>query len=177
MKYDPDKHHRRSIRLREYDYREPGAYFVTICTFGKECILGSIHDGEVTRSSVGRIVEQCLLALPQLFPHIELDAFIIMPNHLHVIIIIREMECRGEASSTAKAHGTTSGSLASVIQNFKSTTTRHINRVKSSSGPFWQRGYYEHVIRNDKSLDETRNYINSNPWNRHLDEYNCRCID
>lgn len=185
--FDPNIHHRRSIRLQDYDYRDSGAYFITICTFGRESSLASIGDGEIILFPFGRIVEQCWLELPKRFSNVSLDAFVIMPNHLHGIIVI-ESEGRGKASAHQRCTQTLnpgagalpktfrprsiSGSLASIIQAFKSTASRRIRRAQNNEGaPFWQRNYYEHVIRNEKSLDEIREYIESNPWNWHLDEY------
>ena len=93
MRFDPDKHHRRSIRLKGYDYSQAGAYFVTICTKDRGCLFGEIIDGEMVLNPFGEVVQACWDDLPRHYPHVELDAFVIMPNHLHGIIIIR----RGEA--------------------------------------------------------------------------------
>ena len=133
-------------------------------------------------SSVGDIVQRCWLNLPRHFSWLELDAFVIMPNHLHGIIVIG----RGEASSPdnasplrrsaevpAQPNGTQPGSLGAILQNFKSVSTRKVNKGNRNSGlPLWQRNYYEHVIRNEEELKEIREYIINNPANRDRDEDN-----
>ena len=86
MLYDPNRHHRRSIRLKEYDYTQPGAYFITICTHDRAGLFGEIVDGEMRLNDCGRVAEQCWLDIPSHFPHAELDAFVIMPNHVHGIL-------------------------------------------------------------------------------------------
>ena len=88
MPYDPDKHHRRSLRLPVYDYAQVGAYFVTLCTAGRTCLLNQIDAGTLDLSTYGHIVERCWCALPQHFPNVSLDAFVVMPNHLHRILIL-----------------------------------------------------------------------------------------
>ncbi len=102
MKHNPEKHHHRSIRLLNYDYTQPGAYFLTICTYNQVCSLGEITDGEMHLSLLGHIVAREWQRLLQRFPGIELDAFVIMPNHLHGIIVIKEQNeenapCTGTA--------------------------------------------------------------------------------
>ncbi len=88
MKYDPQKHHRRSIRLKGYDYSQAGAYFVTICTQNRECLFGDIVDGEMMLNDAGQMVEQCWYDIPLHFPHAGLDEFVVMPNHIHGIVVI-----------------------------------------------------------------------------------------
>src|SRR5580765_5306437 len=90
MKFNPDRHYRRSIRLPSYDYSQPGAYFVTICTHQRECTFGTVQDRTVFLSQLGAIVEQCWCALSDHFRFIELDAFAVMPNHVHGIVIIKD---------------------------------------------------------------------------------------
>ena len=208
MTYDPSKHHRRSIRLKEYDYGQPGAYFVTICIHRHVCLFGEVVEGQMHLNEYGRIVYQQWKSLPRHFPNVLLDAFVVMPNHMHGLIVITS-RCenryaggvgdgtgKGEASATratqvleakskmdaavvpdvsdasplqvARPMGTHSGSLGAIIQNFKSTATRKINRRRGTPGaPLWQRGYYEHIIRNERALNCIRQYIVENPlrWN------------
>jgi REP element-mobilizing transposase RayT len=90
MPYDPQRHHRRSIRLPGYDYTQPGAYFVTIVTHERMPLFGDIVDGEMRLNDAGRVAEQCWLDIPSHFPHVALDAFVIMPNHVHGILWIVE---------------------------------------------------------------------------------------
>ena len=169
MKFDPDRHHRRSIRLRGYDYRQAGTYFVTICTHHRECTLGAIHNRKVNLSPIGQIAERCWCALPEHFTFVDLDAFVIMPNHLHGIINIKDrgsgtMTALDDARTLAPAKGTQAASLAALVQNFKSVSTRKINHLPKSAGtPVWQRGYYERVVRDQTELGRIRRYIEANP--------------
>lgn len=86
--YDPDKHHRRSIRLKHYDYSTPGHYFVTICLQNRACLLGNIVAGQMHLNDAGHMVQKNWIDLPQRFPHIALDEFVIMPNHFHGIVAL-----------------------------------------------------------------------------------------
>ena len=90
MSYDPQKHHRRSIRLKEYDYTQPAAYYITLCTKTRQCLFGDVTKGEMRLNSLGYIAFTCWQAIPNHFPHVELDAFVIMPNHLHGILVISD---------------------------------------------------------------------------------------
>ena len=91
MKYNPEKHHRRSIRLKNYDYASSGAYFVTIVTHGRQCLFGQIVDGQMRLNEWGAIAERCWMEIPQHYPYVILDAFVIMPNHIHGIIILNDV--------------------------------------------------------------------------------------
>jgi REP element-mobilizing transposase RayT len=95
MTYDVEQHYRRSIRLRGYDYTHPGVYFVTLCTQKRECLLGEIIEGQMRLNEVGRTVMECWVWLGQQYPYVELDSWVIMPNHLHGIIMIADGPCRG----------------------------------------------------------------------------------
>lgn len=181
-----DNKHRRSIRLREFDYTQPGAYFITICSEGKLATFGHISEGIVTLTRAGQIVQRCWLALPRLFPFVELDEYVVMPNHMHGNLFIVEgptgaPSAKPDSALTAYSknapfirtpHGTSSGSICAVIQNFKSVSTRRVNRLNGTPGvPLWQRNYYEHIIRNDESLNDIRQYIIDNPEAWTTDEY------
>ena len=151
MKYDPQVYHRRSIRLPGYDYSQPGAYFVTICTDNRELSLQA-HEVE-------EAVRLVWLGLPARFPRVVLDELVIMPNHLHGIIIL---------ALTAAGKGAASGAptLGQIIRAFKSLAAIEANGILGSSGrPFWQRNYYEHVIRDEDELNIIRQYIRDNPRN------------
>ena len=191
MTYDPDRHHRRSIRLKGYDYTQAGAYFVTICAYQRECLFGQVENGAMVSSQYGHLAEQCWQVLPRDFPRVELDVFVVMPNHLHGIITLTGCHTagRGEAfaqrlkerprsipanaSPLRSAHGTQPGSLAAVVQNFKSVSTRKINRTRATLGmPVWQRDYHEHIIRNEDELSRIRDYIVNNPLQWAVDREN-----
>ena len=159
MKYDPLKHHRRSIRLKNYDYTLPGAYFITICTRENGDILGYLVGQQVELSPLGQVVERHLEVLPDFFSNLQIDERVIMPDHLHAILILSARE------------ETKSATIPTIVQNFKSVTSRKINRMCRRPGQrFWQRNYYDHVIRNEQSLAETRQYVRQNPmgesWSR-----------
>jgi len=189
-RYAPGKHHRRSIRLRGYDYALPGAYFVTIATHGRQLLFED--------TVLHRVVETFWRRIPGHTPHVELDEWVVMPNHLHGIIIVTdpvgathssrnssmksppgpateiqlEREQLGHASPLP-ATGPPSGSLGAIIGNFKSVTTRRINRVRHSPGlRVWQRNYYERIIRNQRELNAIRQYIHDNPARWADDEEN-----
>lgn len=272
--YDPDRHRRRSIRQPAYDYRSAGAYFVTVVTHGRQCLFGEVVGDSMCRNATGDVVARCWAAIPQHFAFVTLDEWVIMPNHMHGILIPRPATApddgehrghgRGEASAPSTSEiqsppsgcfapatsrqdaddnprrrsdgtgpdtgsgrpiGTRSGSLGAVIQNFKSVTTRRFRldeggasagwdeatvrpngipdgvwggqgeafagdrsmdprfraanasplqsmRTLRSLRLVWQRGYYEHVIRDDAALDRIRRYIRENPLRWAMDAEN-----
>ena len=167
MTYDPAKHHRRSIRLRGYDYRQAGAYFVTVVTHQRQCLFGEIVDGETRVSRYGHTVREEWLRSAEIRCEIELDAFVVMPNHIHGIVVIRhqstDVGAHGRAPLPPAPHRPPR-SLGSFVAGFKSATTKRINEIRRTPGlPVWQRNYYEHVIRNDDELNHVRQYIIDNP--------------
>ncbi len=152
MSYNPEIHHRRSIRLQGYDYTNAGIYFVTICCYQRQHLFGEIDNGEMRINAIGQIVSNLWQKIPQHFPNVELDGFILMPDHLHGIIMISESK---EKSS-----------LANIIQNFKSISSRKINCINKSYGiSIWQRNYYERIVRTEQELKNLREYIENNPAN------------
>ncbi|MBN2099716.1 MAG: transposase [Dehalococcoidia bacterium] len=170
MRYDQDKHHRRSIRLGGYDYAQPGAYFVTICTYQRECLLGEIVDGNVRLSASGQIVADAWVWLAVQYPYVELDVSVVMPNHLHGVVVIRDDVRRG-GSRTAPTQGRKP--LGRLIGAFKTVSTKRLNRSRLTPGaPLWQRDFYEHVIRTDAELMAIREYILANPAGWDEDENN-----
>ena len=174
-RYDPERHRRRSIRLQGYDYTQPGAYFVTICTHNRAALFGRVVDGDTVLNECGRIVWECWREIPDHFPHVALDAFVAMPNHVHGIIWIVDDVGATHASPLPDdgPRGPTSGSLGAVVGSFKSAVTRRINARRGTPGaPVWQRNYYEHIIRNEGALHAIRRYIIENPVRWRLDRYN-----
>ncbi len=152
-------HGRHSLRLKDYDYSQPGAYFVTICTWRRDFIFGSLFDGKIILNDCGRVVEKAWLELPQRYQNIEVDEFSVLPDHFHGILF------RREASLDIK---TASVGLSEVIRGFKSRSARQINLILDATGvPVWQRGFYDRIIRNQAELDMIRRYIINNPiqWN------------
>ncbi len=174
MTYDPQRHHRRSIRLKGYDYAQPGAYFITICTQHRACLFGEVVDGEMRLNDYGKIVEFTWHDLVNHISGIMLDAFVVMPNHVHGIVIITDgpgvVGAGSEPAPTtpATAHTARHG-LPEIVRQFKTFSARRINALRGTPGvSVWQRNYYEHIIRNDEALERIRRYILENParWMR-----------
>ena len=171
MRFDPERRHRRSIRLKGYDYSQPGAYFITICTQDRACLFGDVMGGEMRLNEYGHIVWRCLEEIPLHFPHAELDAFVVMPNHVHGIVILTVQN--GVFGKMEQFGKPVPGSIPTIVRSFKSATTRHINALRGTPGaPVWQRNYYEHIIRNEESLNRIREYIVTNPMRWALDREN-----
>ncbi len=168
--FNPDIHHRRSIRLKDYDYSQAGAYFVTMCAWHRECLFGEIENGEMRVNEYAGIAQACWDDLPNHYYHIELDAFVIMPNHVHGIVILTDEISVGAGLKPAptKRHG-----LSEIIRAFKTFSSRRINETRDNPGcPIWQRNYHERVIRNDEELNRVREYIMHNPAGWAEDEDN-----
>ena len=179
MKYNPDIHHRHSIRLQGYDYSQNSAYFVTLCTQNRECLFGEIVNGEMILNEYGKNVEQCWFNLPNHYHNIALDAYVIMPNHFHGIIFITDTVDNVGAIHELPLHELPLQQqrrkmlLPKIIGRFKMNSAKQINQIRNASGvPVWQRNYYENIIRNEKSLENIRNYIINNPSEWYYDDYN-----
>lgn len=184
MPADPSlPHNRRSIRLRTYNYAEPGAYFVTIVAYQRQPIFSSIENGVLHLTDLGEIVREEWLKSAKIRKEIELDEFIIMPNHFHAIVWIKDIpsphgngitnENPEPLSDSLLPHGPLKKSLGSLIAGFKSACTTRINRGLDTSGvPIWQRNYYEHIIRDQPDLDQIRLYIQENPSQWETDSEN-----
>jgi REP element-mobilizing transposase RayT len=182
MTFDPKTHHRRSIRLQGYDYSRPGAYFVTICTQNRECLFGQVVDGTMRLNGTGWMIQTVWDELPQFYPGVDIDAFVVMPNHIHgiIVLIVGAGPC---ACPDKKRQGQPQGvaptmSLPDVVHRFKSlTTTRYRQGVTGHGwrpfpGKLWQRNYHEHIIRNEDDLNRIRQYIINNPARWAEDENN-----
>jgi len=217
MTYDPNRHHRRSIRLKGYDYSQAGAYFVTIVTQNREPLFGEVINGEMRLNESGACVMRWWEDIPRHFPGVDTDAFVVMPNHVHGIIVITDADNVGAGSPRPDAPhppqntpgtdavagaGTPAGtgddigagsprpdapippqntpgtdavagadaaprqrpSLGNVVAYFKYQTTKTINAMRQTpSARIWQRNYYEHIIRDEASLNRIREYIANNP--------------
>ena len=190
MRYDPQKHHRRSIRLKGYDYTSPGSYFVTICTQGHVCLFGQVVDDTMVLNDAGYMVQRVWETIPQRFSTIRSDAYVIMPNHFHAIITITDSNCRGDPCGRPDVVGTNGAgtrpaptmrdgetgtdradwpALGDVVGAFKSITTHeYIMGVRNGVRPpfdkrIWQRNYWEHIIRNNRSYEHIKHYVENNP--------------
>ena len=172
MEYNPDIHHRHTIRLYGYDYSTEACYFITICTQEKKCLFERIEDGMMQMNEIGKMVEKWYFELEQKFPSLMCLDYVIMPNHFHCIIHIdnpvgADLCVRPDTPSVA--------SLSKVVQWLKTMTTNEFYReiklkhCASVKDKLWQRNYYEHIIRNAREYDEICNYIRTNP-NRWCDD-------
>jgi len=149
MKYNPDKHHRRSIRLQGYDYSQPGIYFITLCTQNRECLFGEILNGEIRLNEFGKIAHQCWLEIPQHFPHVQLDEFVVMPDHIHgiivlnniVVVVVGVQNIEPLQNQNAYQH-IIPRSIGSIIRGFKIGVTKKF-RQNTDIYVVWQRNYYE----------------------------------
>jgi len=194
MQYNPNIHHRRSIRLKGYDYSQAGAYFVSICTHNRACLFGNVVGEEIVLNDAGRMVEKWYFELENKFPDILCDGYVIMPNHFHAIIInavgadlrvcpndlrvcpdqMGGPDQMGEHNKTGEHTGSP---LHRVVQWFKTmATNEYIRGVKQNGwqpfpGKLWQRNYWERIIRDENELNRIREYIINNPLNWHDDEH------
>jgi len=159
-----------SARLKNWDYGWNAAYFVTICTHGREHYFGDIIDGRMQLSEIGHLANKYWSEIPKHFPFVELDSFVVMPNHVHGIVIInkpndeRYVETQNFASLPSESRnkfGPQSKNLASIIRGFKIGVTKNARIINADFA--WQSRYHDHIIRNDESLYRIRNYIKNNP--------------
>lgn len=165
-------HKRKSIRLKAYDYSQPGGYFVTICTKDRENLFGEISDGKMIQNEYATILRRCWEDLPHHYPNIELDAFVVMPNHVHGIVIILDDFPVGEGLKPSPT-STKRYSLTEIVRAFKTFSARRINEMRNTPGtPIWQRNYFEHIIRNESSLNRIREYIVTNAERWEFDQEN-----
>jgi REP element-mobilizing transposase RayT len=180
MKFNPDIHRRRSIRLRHYDYAQAGAYFVTVCTQNRECLFGKIVDRTMVLSDAGKMIQMVWNKLPIHYDGVDIDQFIVMPNHVHGILVLVGAGPRACPDlKTGRPQGVAPTiSLPDVMHRFKSFTTKQyrigINQSQWSPfpGKLWQRNYYEHIIRGEEDLYKIREYIVNNPAGWDKDEEN-----
>ena len=154
---------RKSIRLKGYDYSQNGAYFVTICTQHREHLFGRIVDGKMMLNHAGKIAQNELQKTLTIRKNMDIYCFVIMPNHIHFIVVIVGAYCN---TPLPVQFISPSNNLGSMIRGYKSTVTKQINKFrKTPKRSIWQRNYYEHIIRNAKSLGQISEYIFANPKN------------
>lgn len=201
MKYNPQKHHRRSIRLKGYDYSQEGAYFITICCHDRKHFFGKIENGNMKLNAFGKIAHAEWEQLPERFSNIELDEFQIMPNHMHGIILIisvgaplagapdrdivrvplagapeKNIQSMNTGNAQAKRASvkdapTTTTTVGNIIGAYKSIVANEClalwksKRPDETMGKLWQRNFFEHIIRDETSLNNIREYIIRNPEN------------
>ncbi len=176
---EPNHQGRRSLRLPHYDYRQEGAYFITVCTHSRQPLFGSIRCDKMYLNEAGRIAANCWAAIPSHYPNGQIDTFVVMPNHIHgIIFITNDHRTVGANNHSPLRHDETpsqndrprfhspSRTIGAIVRGFKIGVTKWF-RENTDVHPVWQRNYYEHVIRNDTALHEIRQYILNNPakWN------------
>jgi len=160
-----------------FAHTSSGAYFVTIVTHGRQCLFGAIVDGAMRLNEFGEIVCDEWLKTEIIRPRVQLDVFVIMPNHIHGIVIVNDVDgcCRGtlQRAPTIEQFGKpTSDSIPTIIRLFKSATTKRINEYRNTPAvSVWQRNYYEHIIRNETEWQRIRQYIANNPIHWKNDEH------
>jgi putative transposase len=188
MTQESDKRQRRSIRLPRYDYAQAGGYFVTMVTRDRECLFGEVIDGEMRPNEFGRIVQAAWRELPDHYQDVECDVFVVMPNHVHGIIILAEGGAVEESdvgaglkpalanfrpAITPRADLKPAAPLTEIIRAFKTFSARRVNELRATPGvPVWQRNYYEHVVRGENELNGIREYIANNPVQWEMDREN-----
>ncbi len=166
MTHDPQRHHRRSIRLPGYDYSQEGVIFVTLCTHQREILFGEVQDGQMMINEIGCAVLAAWQGLPLRFPSLTLDEFVIMPNHIHGVLFFGAAE---NQTGETKEEASSTPTLGQMMRAFKSLAAISANRLLGrTQQPLWQRNYYEHIIRNEQRLEKARCYIAENParWGR-----------
>lgn len=190
MTYNPNKHHRRSVRLKGYDYSQTGLYYITICVQNRACLFGKIENGNMILNDAGHMIENEWLKLTERFKNIVLHEYVIMPNHFHAILEIvgtnvmisqnnttirnengePNLYAKGQPQGIAPTNGKTVGDMIGAFCSI--TTVEYIRSVKNNNWqPFdkkiWQRNYWEHIIRDGQSHEKILEYIITNPenWN------------
>ncbi len=189
---------RKTIRLKNYDYSQEGAYFVTICVKNRQCLLGKIINNKMALNNIGETVEFTWLDLPNHNKNIELDHFVIMPNHIHGIINIVGAgsqpalnqnnisinnipdNCKILIDHKIKRAGlepapTCNHGLSEIIRQFKTFSARRVNKINNTfNNRLWQRNFYERIIRGQHDLNRIYEYIDNNPVNWESDENNIK---
>lgn len=188
MIFNPERHHRKSIRLKGYDYSRAGLYFITMCSYNNLDIFGEIHDGIMKLNAFGDIIKEEWEKTPSIRKNIALGEYIVMPNHFHGIIEILEKiapekkSCMDELQFTPTTFKSPSQNIGAIIRGFKGASTKRIkNLIRNRRGELqfapiaptaptvdlsksiWQRDYYERIIKTDKAYQNIKNYIINNP--------------
>jgi REP element-mobilizing transposase RayT len=169
-----NERNRHSVRLPDYDYSQPGAYFVTICTKDRRNLFGGVVNEEMCLSRFGGVVKACWEDLPRHFAEVDVNEFVVMPNYIHgIVVLVDGMGTACRAHTTERYARPVTGSLPTIIRSFKSAATKRINEIRRTPGqPVWQRNYYEHVVRTEEEMNRIREYIAGNPATWHDDVEN-----
>lgn len=167
-----DLKHRKLQRLKDYDYGQNGAYFITICTQDRLSLFASIENGKLELNHAGKMVFDKFIEIPKYYPTIDIDNFVVMPNHLHGIVMIQNERTTQGSFPTI--------TLSDCIQRFKTLTTKlYIDEVKKGNYPrfdkkIWQKSFHDHIIRNEHEYQEINEYIETNPLKWKEDKYFCK---
>jgi len=163
--------HRKTVRLKHFDYTQESAYFITISTKQNQCIFGDIKNGKMYLNHLGALACHCWLEIPQHFDYIGLDEFVIMPNHVHGILWI--LSAPETLDKDRRFGNIVKGSISSIIRSYKASVTKRINEICNIKGVslVWHGRFYEHIIRDEKALYNIRKYIQENPLKWEEDEY------
>ena len=152
---------RKALRLPGYDYSQPGAYYVTVVTNQRHCLFGGVVYGEMRLNLCGQTVMECWDDLVRHYPYVRQDKFVVMPNHVHGILVLNDAVGAGlkPAPTTYRRHG-----LSEIVRGFKTFSSSRINALRNTPGaPVWQRSYYDHIIRDEGELARVQEYIYDNP--------------
>ena len=170
-----------SARLKNWDYRSPGWYFVTVCTAGKRLVFGDVANGEMIHSALGSNADAQLRAVPSHYKDVILDAFVVMPNHMHAILVITgrhrytpnaelETDRVGKVRADGMPAPPSAGSLSAIVRSYKAGVTRWAV-ANGSPGFKWQSRFYDHLLRTNRTVNAVRDYIRCNPMNWPQDEF------
>jgi len=175
------KHNRKSMRLEGYDYSYPGAYFVTVCTWDRECLFGRVQNEQMHLNELGRIVEEEWIISGDVYNYIGLDLHVVMPNHFHGVVLIDDHDnIVGTIHESSQQKPTTLTTpkqrrkmiLPKFMGRFKMQSSKRINQLCNKSGtPVWQKSFYDHIIRNEDDWNRVREYIINNPLKWALDRF------
>jgi REP element-mobilizing transposase RayT len=163
---------RRSIRLPHYDYAQRGVYFITLCVQHRRSLFGDVIDGSMVLKNLGEIVATEWRRTSKIRPNIAVDEFVVMPNHLHGLIVMEPLR-RGVSHTPGGKFRSPAQTVSAIVRGFKGSTTRLINELQGTPGVMlWKRNYYEHIVRDDRELQRIREYIANNPAQWALDREN-----
>jgi putative transposase len=165
------QHKRKSNRLKDFNYSSSAWYFVTICVKDRKSWFGKEKNGKIELNNFGKLIKKIWLDIPVYYSNVEIDEFVIMPNHIHGILFIN-----GEERESLKNDESRYGQLSKIIKSLKEAFTKAIKTEFKETDFKWQRSYYDHIIRNEKSLNKIRQYIRLNPVKWHDDKENSKGI-
>jgi putative transposase len=178
MESDKDQPSRRSVRLPGFDYSNVGMYFVTICAHERRCIFGEVCENKTVLGPIGQIISTCWTEIPQHFPNVEIEEHVVMPNHMHGILTIHanwtDANGQNKLAAAMESFGKpTPRSIPTIVRSFKAAVSKRARESGFAKGEsIWQRGYYEHVLRNTQEYVEITHYILQNPAHWSDDEDN-----